>query len=151
MNKTIDNLRKIRQLAFAMTEQLTAEMLNKIPEGFNNNILWNLGHMVAAQEGICYRRCGMPLNVPDHFFERYKPGSKPENDANAAEIALVRGLLVSSLDKLEADYAAGKLVMTPWTTRYGVEINTIEDGINFLQFHEGLHIGVISALTKLVK
>ncbi len=151
MNTTIDNLRKTRQAAFAMTEQLTAEQLNKIPQGFNNNIIWNLGHLIAAQEGICYKRCGMPTNISDDLFDRYKPGSRPEQDANDAEIALIRGLLVSSLDQLEADHAAGKLVMNPWTTRYGVDINTIEDGITFLPFHEGLHMGVISAQAKLVK
>lgn len=151
MNKTIDNLRKTRQAALAMTESLTAEQLNKIPQGFNNNIIWNLGHLVAAQEGVCYKRSGMPTNVSDDFFERYRPGSKPEQVVSDEEIALIRGLLISSLDQLEADHAAGKLVMNPWTTRYGVDINTIDEGINFLPFHEGLHMGVISAQAKLVK
>lgn len=151
MNKTIDNLRKIRKYAVAIAGQLTPEQLNKIPQGFNNNIIWNLGHLVATQEAICYKRCGMPTNISDDFFERYKPGSKPENKADDTEIALIFDLLFSLFDKLEDDRASGKLIMAPWTTRTGLDINTIDDGINFLQFHEGLHIGTISAMAKLVK
>jgi hypothetical protein len=150
MNQTINNIRTIRRSGVAIIEKLTEDQLNKIPAGFNNNIIWNLGHLVAAQEGVCYKRSGMPTNISDDFFDRYKPGSRPEKHIDAQEIALIKDLLVSSLDTLEADHASGKLVMNPWTTRYGVDINTIDDGINFLQFHEGLHLGVVSAMSKLL-
>lgn len=151
MNQTIDNIRKIRQHAVAILDNHSEEQVNKIPDGFNNNIIWNIGHLVAAQEGVCYKRCGMPANVSEEYFEQYKPGSRPEKHIDAQQIAFIKDQLLSSLDQLEADHAAGKLVMNPWTTRYGVDINTIDDGINFIQFHEGLHLGIVSALSKLVK
>ncbi len=151
MNPNIEVLRKTRHFALNLIADLSDEQLNKIPEGFGNNIIWNLGHLVAAQEGVCYKRSGAPTNISEEFFQAYKPGSKPEREASAEEIAQIKGLLLSSLDDLERDHAAGKLIMTPWTTRYGVDINTIEDGISFLQFHEGLHQGYVTALVKLVK
>ena len=151
MNQTIETLRKTRQYALNMVADLSDEQLNKIPAGFNNNIIWNLGHLVAAQEGVCYKRSGVPTNITEDFFLRYKPGSKPENDADAAEIAMIKELLLSSLDNLERDHTANKLTMNPWATRYGVEINTIDDGITFLQYHDGMHQGYIAALVKLVQ
>lgn len=151
MNPNIEVLRKTRHFALNLIDGLTDEQLNKIPEGFSNNIIWNLGHLVAAQEGVCYKRSGVEANIPDEFFHGYKPGSKPEKDASAEEIAQIKSLLLTSLDDLERDHAAGKLIMNPWTTRYGIDINTIEDGISFLQFHEGLHQGYITAMVKMVK
>jgi hypothetical protein len=39
----------------------------------------------------------------------------------------------------------------PWSTRYGVEITNIDDALQFLLYHEGLHAGIIIAMRKLLK
>ena len=41
------------------------------------------------------------------------------------------------------------LKFKPWDKRYGMKLNSIDDAINFIPFHEG-HIGYIMALKKLV-
>ncbi len=48
MNKDIDYIKKARYYLLDGIKDLSADQLNQIPEGFNNNILWNLAHMVAA-------------------------------------------------------------------------------------------------------
>jgi hypothetical protein len=119
--------------------------------GFNNNIIWNLGHMIAAQQGICYKRSGLPIMISDEFSERFRTGSKPEGTVAGDEIAQIRQLLFDTLDQFEIDY--NKKVFgnyTVWSTRYGVELGNIDDGLELLQYHDGLHSGIIMTLKRLV-
>lgn len=148
----IDAVRKTRHYLLQIVTDLNNEELNEVPAGFNNNIIWNLGHLVAAQQGICYLRAGLPAKVDDAFFAAYRPGSKPESKVDEGGIARIKELLFTTLDSLEQDYAAGLWTQYPaWNTRYGVKINSIESAIGFLLFHEGLHSGYIMALKRVVK
>jgi hypothetical protein len=151
MSQQIEIIRKPRLSILSQIESLSLDELNTIPHGFNNNILWNLGHMVAAQSGIWYKRAGLPLPIDETFFETFKPGTKPERVYTAADLNQIKALLMSTLDTIQADLQTNMFNnYTPWTTRYGAGINSIADAVAFLPFHEGLHIGAIIALRKLV-
>lgn len=152
MNKQIETIRKTRTALLETISELNHEQLNKIPTGFNNNIIWNLAHLIAAQQGICYLKAGLPLVVDKEFFLAYKPDSKPEKFVETEDIEKIRALLFSTLDQLELDVQQNLFTYyRNWITRYGVEINNIEGAISFLPFHEGLHLGYIMALKRVVK
>ncbi|HEY9002349.1 MAG TPA: DinB family protein [Mucilaginibacter sp.] len=151
MTKQIEIIRKTRAYLLKNLEGLTTEQYNKIPEGFNNNIIWNLGHLIAAQQGVCYLRGGLAPRVEEDIINSFKSGTKPERPLSEAEIENIKALLFSTLDLLEEDYnnnIFGRY--TAWTTRYDVELASIDDAINFLPFHEGLHSGCTNALKRLV-
>jgi len=151
MRKQIDIVRKIRTSLLEGVKDLDTDQLNKIPDGFGNNIIWNLAHLVAAQQSICYKRAGLEAPLGDDFINTYKPGTKPEKFVDAAGIADIKQLLFSTLDQLDVDYNNNIFIgYTPVTTRYGVELNNIDDGISFLPFHEGYHMGAVMGLKKLV-
>jgi hypothetical protein len=151
MTTLINSIQKVRRFLLQQIEPLDASSLNEIPPGFNNNIAWNLGHLIAAQQGICYVRTGLKIVVEDKYFVEYKPGTKPERYIDDIEIEQIKKLLISSLEQLPIDYNNGLLSIYPaWTTRYGVEIASIEEAVQFVLFHEGLHSGVIQAMKKLV-
>ena len=151
MNPKIDLIRKIRTKALELISGLSIAELNKIPTGFNNNIIWNLGHLVAAQEGIFYLRGKLELTIEQDFFNSFKNGSKPDHMMLAEEIEKIKSLLFSSLDQLELDLDKNIFDNYPaWTTSTGFEINSIEDVLIFLPFHEGLHLGQVMAYKRLV-
>jgi hypothetical protein len=151
IEKQIDIMRQPRLKIIETLSTFTIEQLNTIPAGFSNNIIWNLGHMVAAQQGVCYKRAGLPLWIDEPFFNTYKPESKPERFYTEEDLEKIKGLLLTSLHQLERDYKNGIFTNYPaWTTRYGVEIASIDDAVAFLPFHEGLHIGYIMAMRKLI-
>ena len=77
MKDEIEIIRKIRKYLLESVKDLSIDQLNTTPAGFNNNIAWNLGHMIAAQQGICYVRAGLQPPAGEGFFNTYKPGSKP--------------------------------------------------------------------------
>src|SRR5579862_7795618 len=104
MTKQIEIIRKTRSFLLENLKDLTTEQLNQIPEGFNNNIIWNLGHMIAAQQGVCYIRAGLTPHVTEDFINSYKSGSKPGSNVDAAGVEHIKSLLFSTLDQLEEDY-----------------------------------------------
>ena len=151
MNKQIDNIKKVRLFLLENLKDLSVEQMNKIPSGFNNNIAWNLGHLIAAQQGLCYLRANAKP-VVDEKYTAFKSGTKPERDLNDHELAAIKDTMLSSLDQLQADYKNNVFTnYNPWVTRYGVELANIDDAIRFLGFHEGLHSGHIMALKRVVK
>ncbi|WP_426668980.1 DinB family protein [Mucilaginibacter sp. McL0603] len=151
MTKQIEIIKKTRSFLLENLKDLTIEQLNKVPEGFNNNIIWNLGHMIAAQQGVCYIRAGLTPKLSEDFINAYKSGSKPAGPVDAKEIENIKTLLFSTLDQLEADYNNHIFEgYTGWTTRYGVELANIDEAISFIPFHEGLHSGCVTALKRLV-
>jgi hypothetical protein len=151
MNSKIDLIRQTRSKALEIISGLSIPELNRIPEGFNNNIIWNLGHLIAAQEGIFYLRGKLELNIEQELFNSFKNGSRPEREIHAEEIEKIRSLLFSSLDHFEADLEKNTFQnYTAWTTSMGIQINSIEDALGFLPFHEGLHLGHIMTYKRII-
>lgn len=149
INHQLGVLRNLRYFTLNTIKDLTVEQLNKVPEGYNNNIIWNLAHLVAAQEGLCYLRAGQQPNVAEEFLNNYKSGSKPSGSVDEDGITTIKQLLLTSVDDLERDLLLNKFEnYNAWKTRYNIEMNTIDDAINFLPFHEGMHLGYIMALKR---
>lgn len=152
MEKQFEILRKTRAFLLNLINELSLEEVNKIPQGFNNNIAWNFGHIIAAQQGVCYKRSGLPMVISEELFNQYKPESRPEKEINESELEGLKSLLFSTIEKLEDDYQSGNLsAYVAWKTRYGVEINSIEDAISFLSYHDGVHTGYCMALKRAIK
>ena len=151
MNQQIEKIKKLRAFVLASVKDLSVEQLNAIPAGHNNNIIWNLAHVIAVQQGICYLRASLPPVVDQQMVNDYKAGTKPEGPVGEATIQNMKSLMLSSLDQLEADHEKSLFGnYTPWNNRYDVMISTIDEAIDFLLFHEGYHIGTIMALKKYV-
>ncbi|MCC8410950.1 DinB family protein [Mucilaginibacter sp. UR6-1] len=149
MIKAIEILQKPRLQLLQLIDSIDIHLLNEVPAGFNNNIAWNLGHIVAAQQGVCYLRAGLQTHISTEMYELYKPGTKPEKFISQAELDDFRDLFTTTLEQLEQDYQNGIFSnYVPWTTRYGVNINNIDEAISFLPFHDGLHHGYILALRR---
>lgn len=147
MNQHITILRQTRNYVLSLIDGLSLEQLNHVPAGFNNNIIWNAGHLVASQQSICYRRSALPLYISDAFMQAYQPGSKPLKPVSQPEADEIKQFLLSTLEPLQTDYDKGLFQnYTGFDTRYGVPVYTIEEAITFLPYHEGLHAGYIMAM-----
>jgi DinB superfamily len=151
MNPGIAQLKSVRMYMIDITANLTDDQLNTIPAGFSNNIIWNLAHLLASQQRICYMRSGNPFYVDETLVAKYKIETKPEHSIGKEEIETIKKLFIDAIDQFDTDYN-NKIFnnYTAWTNPYGITISNIEDVISFLPFHEGLHTGSILALKKFV-
>jgi hypothetical protein len=154
MNKNIEKLKGFRLYLLKQIEGLTAEQLNAIPAGHNNNIIWNLAHLMSAQQAMCYTRSGLPPAVDNKYTDPYLTGTRPEGIVSEQEIATLKELFINSIDQLQLDaerkifQAYQPSVMIPQV--YGFEVSNISEAIDYLLYHEGLHTGSILSLKRLV-
>ncbi|MDE0464579.1 MAG: DinB family protein, partial [Caldilineaceae bacterium] len=69
--------RQIRSSIHTAVEGLSAEQLHAMPDGFDNNIAWNLGHIMVVQQRILYGSSGLPLSVSEETMPMYLPDTSP--------------------------------------------------------------------------
>jgi hypothetical protein len=140
-----------RKLYAEYFDKYSLEQLNTIPAGFNNNLIWNIGHVISAQQSLIYRLSGLEMNIPGSLFDLYKPGTKPTKPVDHQEADELKSLLTSLIEKTKADFSAGKFVsFTERTTGTGFHLANLHDAFEFNNYHEGLHLGMMMSLRKFV-
>jgi hypothetical protein len=151
MEHQFGNLRKGRALMLKVIDGLTMEQLNKIPEGFKNNIAWNIAHLVVTPQLLCYRLSGVDCLISEEMIEAYKKGAAPTKDMTAEEFEAIKELFISLPVKMEEDYNVGLFKeYNLYETSVGVTLASIEDALSFNLFHEGIHLGILLGMKKLV-
>lgn len=141
----------IRDIFVSILESHSLEQLNKIPEGFNNNIIWNVAHCISSQQVLVYKLSGLPIMVSDEFTDKYKKGTKPEGDVTQSEVDEIKTLLTSTFKQTEKDYSGGLFKhYTAYKTSIGFELTTVQDALDFVNYHEGIHTGIIMRIRRLV-
>lgn len=151
MNFIFNALIQIRNNSLKAVEGYSTEQLNTIPKGFGNNIIWNLGHMVASQQILCYKLGGAPMLLPDDFIAKYKKDSSPKDWTKLVEISEVKNYFELTNNAFAKDYE-GKIFSNynEYKTSSGIVLKSAEDALIYNYGHENLHYGVILALKKLV-
>ncbi len=144
-------LKKARELVMKEIEGLTLEQLHTIPNGFSNNIAWNVAHLVVTQQLLHYGLSGNNMLCPDDLIENYRKGTFPKDNFSEEEFDSVKDLLIGLPETLEEDYEAGIFDgFKEYPTSTGYVLTSIEQAIAFNNFHEGLHYGIIRSIKKLV-
>ena len=151
MNQLFTITETSRTMVSKILENHSLEQLNKIPDGFSNNLIWNIAHVVVTQQLLVYKLSGLPMMVSDGIIEKYKKGTKPEQAATQAEVDEIKSLLFATIEKTKEDYTNGIFKnFDEYPTSTGFILNTVEDAMAFNNFHEGLHIGILMSLRKFV-
>jgi len=151
MKFIFEALDTIRTKTWEAVAHLSEEQLHTIPDGLGNNIAWNLGHIVASQQGLCYRLGNAPLLIPTDFIEKYRKGTSPKEWTSKADINQIKEYYALTSIRFEEDYRSGLFAnFTEYPTSMGVVLKNIDDAIVYNFGHENLHFGVILNLRKLV-
>ena len=153
MNQAFEFIINSRKAFIQLVDSLSIEQLNKIPDGYNNNIIWNFGHIVVSTQTLCYVRTGVLQDAATvKFNEYYKKDTKPTYTVTEEEVEELKTIALGSIEKIKADYAAGKLAnITPFTTAtYGVQMNSIEEVLITTIGHDNVHYGYAWALKRQV-
>jgi len=150
MNQLFDVSTTSRNMVSKFLSGYSLDQLNVIPEGLNNNLIWNIGHIIVSQQLLVYKLSGLPMLVSDELVEKYKKGTKPEHPATQAEVEELKALLFSTIQQTKLDYDA-KLFQNyhEYTTSTGSHVlKNTEDAMAFSNFHEGLHLGIMTIICK---
>lgn len=140
-----------RKLYREFFDKYTLEQLNKVPPGFNNNLIWNIGHVIVAQQGLIYKTSDLQLDIPERLIDLYKPGTKPTGVTTQLEVDELKELLPNLIDKTIDDFATGKFkVFNERMTGTGFHMATLTEAFEFNNYHEGLHLGYMMGIRKFV-
>lgn len=140
---------KNRMIFKSLMESFTLQELNKIPEGFSNNIIWNIAHTVVTQQLLVYNLSGLPSILSDEMIEKYRKGTKPIRDLTQAEVDEIKDLLFNTIEKTKEDYQKNIFkTYQKYTVSTKSTLTNIDEAIGFNSFHEGIHLGYILALKK---
>ena len=152
MKNLFDITLKSRKRLHEILEVTPTEQLLEIPDAYNNNIWWNIAHVVVTQQLLVYKLSGLQVRIPEEFIDKFKKGTTPDGTATDAEMDQIKNFLISSVEWMKEDYET-KLFKTfnDYTTSAGVTLKNVDEAIAFNLFHEGLHMGAIISLLKAVE
>lgn len=140
-----------RKLILNYLNQYSLEQLNKIPEGFSNNLIWNIAHVLVIQQRLAYTLSGLPMHISTEMFEKYQNGSKPDGKTSQAEVDEIKKLLTSLIHQTKQDFENGVFKeFHPYQTKTGFYLGSFEEAIAFNNFHEGIHYGIMMQIKKFV-
>lgn len=149
MDWAFDITLKNRQLLKSFIENLSLKELNTIPNGFKNNIIWNIAHVIVTQQLLVYNLSGLKTIVSEDMVTSYRKGTQPNRDLTEAEVDTIKNLLFSTIEKTKEDYKANIFqTYNQYTVTTKSTLSNVEEAIEFNNFHEGIHLGYILALRK---
>lgn len=153
MEKNFKFIRDSRKAFIELLDGLSLEQLNHIPAGFNNNIIWNFGHIVVTTPALSYVRTGVKTDVVIKYREAYAKGTKPAYTVGEAEIEELKSLALTSIDQIEADYKAGVFnqITAFDTSTYGVLMDSFDELLAMTSGHDNLHFGYALAQRRIIK
>ena len=138
-----------RGLYQSFLDNYSLEQLNTIPEGMSNNLIWNMGHVIVSQQKLVYTLSGLPMHISDSLFEKYQNGSRPDGKTSQIEVAEIKKLLSEIVQKTKADFEAGIFKeFHPYQTKTGFNLGTLKEAMEFNNYHEGIHLGIMMSIKK---
>jgi hypothetical protein len=130
-------------------DNYSLEQLNTIPPGMSNNLIWNIGHVIVSQQKLVYALSGLPMHFIDSLFEKYQNGSCPDGKTTQAEVDEIKKLLSEMVEKTKSDFETGVFKeFHPYQTKTGFHLGTWKEAMEFNNYHEGIHLGIMLQIKK---
>ena len=126
-------------------EGMSAEALDIVSEGFNNNIRWQLGHILVTAELFLFKG---QEKLPASYNALFGPGSKPANWTG--DVPSVATLLEQLNEQLASIQAVDTTTFDIKLEQPFIGNETVGELASMGAFHEAMHVGQIQALKKLV-
>lgn len=142
-------LDKFRPRLLQQAELCPPDKQTAIPEGFNNHILWQLGHVLTVTDAIAFGLAGEASALPASYKPLFGNGSKPREwpDEVPAWDTIIRQLREQQ-ESIKATFA-GKLDRA--VNENFQKAETAGELLLAGIAHETNHLGTINAMMKLLR
>jgi len=91
------------------------------------------------------------MTIEADFIDRFKKGSKCLNNYSNKDVQLIKNQYFHLISKTEKDYKNNIFSnFKKYPTSTNIELKDIDDALQFNMLHEGIHLGVILSLKKLL-
>jgi len=147
------------QLAFARSqtlkviEKLSDAELEINPEGLNNDVKWNLGHIYVITEKFAFTLTGEAAMIPEHFQGWFASGTSPnEWTVTPPTKEELITLLQQQLERIQARNVNSFNDPLPesYSTTTGLHLATVAESLSFCLYHEAMHFAAIKSIITLI-
>ncbi|QHT60822.1 DinB family protein [Paenibacillus lycopersici] len=143
----------LRQIVIGQLQGVTDAQFDIQPEGFNNTIRWNAGHMIYWMDKYAALSFGSPTAIPARYETLFNSGTKPSDWTIAPptkeELIQIMTAQLSRLAELNPELLDEQLQspfeMGPFQFRTAGEL------FNFALLHEAIHLGIISSQLRVIR
>jgi len=149
-----NQLKVIRNNTINAVKELNESQADSVPEGFNNNIRWNLGHVYLVQEKFAFGFIPEPMLIPDGFTELFGRDTKPsEWKVQPPTLSVLIRLLEDQTTRIKekVDNRLEETVANPFIMPSGLTLKTIGEFLTFSMYHEGMHVQTIKMLNSKIR
>lgn len=143
-----------RRAVLDIFSQATTEQLDAIPENYNNNIRWNVGHLLVVADWALHHTDRYEHEIPKHYGSFFQPGTSPKNWSgdvpSQKELSNLLREQHDAMKELTEKHDLFEPIARPLELK-GTTFATIDELIGFLTYHEGLHYQTLKLLMRLTK
>jgi hypothetical protein len=142
----------VRGITLHSLSKVQEEHIHTVPDGFSNNILWNVGHILLYGELLLVRAADNTGKLPSEYKGLFGGGTKPADwQGEVPSFQSLLGKLKEQQDWLAAEFGdrLHEKVAVPIQIR-DVQFHTYGDILSFVMYHEGLHLGLINAMNRIL-
>ncbi len=147
-NQTLVARKAIIGVAVANRKQIEV-----IPEGWSNNLLWHMGHLVTVQQMLSHGLRKEPMDVKRNYIKFFTRGTSPadwEGHKTVPDLKRLMGEMIDLTEKVFDDIEPFQdtPLEEPYTNMIGLTMRTPAEALNFSAGHDGIHLGLMLALAR---
>jgi uncharacterized damage-inducible protein DinB len=129
--------------------ELDAKTAEIQPEGFNNNILWHVGHVLITSEYFMFGFPEKSTNLPTNYLELFNRGTSPADWKG--EVPTLSELTTQLKDQLTRIKQIPEERLQEKLEKQVFDFQTFGELVNFTVFHETYHLGQIHAMKRVTE
>lgn len=127
-------------------ENITPEVYFTIPKGFNNNILWQVGHVLMTTDFLLFNG---KVTIPKSYQKLFGPGTKPADWP--MDVPYLETLLQQIEEQLERIQSIDTNTFNEKLPKSIFGNETKGELAAFAAFHEAMHVGQIQVMKRLIE
>lgn len=146
-------LKTVRAGTLQTVEQISKKYANDIdtlPEGYNNNLRWHLGHIVTIMDQLGNLPAGEKSMLPPEYSASFANGTSPDDwNDETPSLEEITTALKEQPEQLQERFAGRLADPLPQVfSLSGVDFDTVGSLLAFNYYHEGMHYGQISGMMR---
>jgi hypothetical protein len=144
-----------RQVLVQKLQAMDEDLLDHVPEGYNNNIRWHAAHLVVTPSLLTYRLAGVetPL-ISQGFIDSAKKGSNHDDFSLNEDFGInhICELLIETIKQTQRDFdMLQEQNFNAYETSTGFIIDNVASAMGYSNVHDGMHFGTIMSMTRAIE
>lgn len=142
-----NQLQDVRQFTLDVCDSVDEGQVHDVPKGFNNSILWNVGHIILDQDMWFHYLIADNSEVPADYAKFFGYGTSPATwDGTPPSWTELMERLRAQPDQLKNKFT-GRLE-EPLLRESELGMSTIGEVIPRTLYHEWYHLGYIQSIHR---